>query len=297
MTSRVWLITGASRGLGKQWAIAALDRGDRVAATARDIAALTDLSERYGDALHPIRLDVTDRAACFAAVAETRERFGRIDVVVNNAGYGQYGFVEELSETEARQQMDTNFFGALWVTQAALPHLREQGSGHIVQVSSIGGVTAFPNLGAYHASKWALEGMSQALAQEVAPFGVRVTIAEPGGFDTEWITAAPYADPLPAYDSQRAGFESARGDRRTDLGDPAATRAAILAIVDADEPPLRVFLGKYAFGWARADYARRLEEWERWQPLAVAAHGPGQADVTTIDGMVPRGALEASPEK
>ena len=273
MINRVWFITGASRGLGHQWACAALERGDRVAATARDTAALSALRDDFGDALVVIALDVTDREACFAAVRAAHGHFGRLDVVVNNAGYGQYGFVEELSEAEARRQMDTNFFGPLWITQAALPFLRAQRSGHIIQVSSIGGVTAFPNLGAYHASKWALEGMTQSLAREVEPFDVRVTLVEPGGFDTEWITAAPYSEPLPAYDAQREEFKAARVTRRSDLGNPHAARSALLTLVDADDPPLRVFLGKQALGWAQADYERRLAEWQRWQWFAQDAHG------------------------
>ena len=275
MSSKVWFITGASRGLGREWALAAFERGDRVAATARDSAALMSLRDIYGEAVEPIRLDVTDRAACFASVQSALTRFGRLDIVVNNAGYGQYGFVEELSEADARTQMDTNFFGALWVTQAALPQMRSQRSGHIIEVSSIGGVTAFPNLGIYHASKWALEGMSQALAAEVAPFGIKVTIVEPGGYATDWLAAAPQARPLAAYSGQRAEFEAARTARRADLGDPAASQQAILAIVDAPDPPLRVFLGKHALGYAKADYERRLAEWERWQPLAASAHGDG----------------------
>lgn len=275
MSSKVWFITGASRGLGREWAIAALERGDRVAATARDPAALMSLRDIYGEAVEPIRLDVTDRAACFASVQSALTRFGRLDIVVNNAGYGQYGFVEELSEADARTQMDTNFFGALWVTQAALPQMRSQRSGHIIEVSSIGGVTAFPNLGIYHASKWALEGMSQALAAEVAPFGIKVTIVEPGGYATDWLAAAPQARPLAAYSGQRAEFEAARTARRADLGDPAASQPAILAIVNAPDPPLRVFFGKHALGYAKADYERRLAEWERWQPLAASAHGDG----------------------
>jgi NAD(P)-dependent dehydrogenase (short-subunit alcohol dehydrogenase family) len=275
MSSKVWFITGASRGLGREWAIAALERGDRVAATARDSAALMSLRDIYGEEVEPIRLDVTDRAACFASVQSALTRFGRLDIVVNNAGYGQYGFVEELSEADARTQMDTNFFGALWITQAALPQMRSQHSGHILEVSSIGGVTAFPNLGIYHASKWALEGMSQALAAEVAPFGIKVTIVEPGGYATDWLAAAPQARPLAAYSGQRAEFEAARTARRADLGDPAASQQAILAIVDAPDPPLRVFLGKHALGYAKADYERRLAEWERWQPLAASAHGDG----------------------
>jgi len=273
MTGKVWLITGASRGLGREWAIAALDRGDSVAATARDTSALATLRDIYGDAVEPIRLDVTDREACFAAVEAGHDRFGRLDIIVNNAGYGQYGFVEELSEAEARMQMDTNLFGPLWITQAALPYLRAQRGGHIIQVSSIGGVTAFANLAIYHASKWALEGMSQALAQEVAPFGVRVTLVEPGGYATDWIDAAPYAEPLDAYTAQREEFEQARIERRTDLGTPEASRSAILEIVDAPAPPLRAFLGKDAFRLVRRDYEQRLAEWERWQPLAELAHG------------------------
>ncbi len=185
-TPKTWFITGASRGFGREWAIAALERGDSVAATARDTATLDDLAEKYGDRFLPLQLDVTDRDADFAAVQQAHERFGRLDVVVNNAGYGHFGLVEELTEDEARAQLETNLFGALWVTQAALPILRAQGSGHILQVSSIGGISAFPLVGIYHASKWALEGISQALAQEVADFGIKVTLIEPGGFSTDW---------------------------------------------------------------------------------------------------------------
>ena len=179
----------------REWAIAALERGDKVAATARDTATLADLAEKYGDALLPIQLDVTDRDADFAAVKQAHDHFGRLDIVVNNAGYGHFGFIEELSEQEARDQIETNVFGALWVTQAALPYLRAQRSGHIIQVSSIGGITAFQNVGIYHASKWALEGFSQALAQEVAPFGIHVTLIEPGGFSTDWAGRRPSARP------------------------------------------------------------------------------------------------------
>src|SRR6202046_2623000 len=186
MTQKTWFITGTSRGFGREWAIAALERGDKVAATARNTASLDDLVAKYGDALLPIELAVTDRDADFAAVKQAHDHFGRLDIVVNNAGYGQFGFVEELSEQDVRDQFETNVFGALWVTQAALPYLREQRSGHIIQVSSIGGITAFPNVGIYSASKWALEGFSQALAQEVAPFGIHVTLIEPQGYDTDW---------------------------------------------------------------------------------------------------------------
>ena len=177
-----WYITGTSRGFGREFAITALERGDRVAATARNLSSLDDLVQKYGDALLPLELDVTDKAAVGETVRRAHEAFGSLDVVVNNAGYGHFGAVEELSEQEIRDQLETNFFGALWVTQAVLPILREQGSGHIIQISTIGGVGAFPNIGAYHASKWALEGLTEALSKEVAELGIKVTLVEPGGF-------------------------------------------------------------------------------------------------------------------
>src|ERR1700727_2258340 len=229
MAEKVWFITGTSRGFGREWAIAALERGDKVVATARDTTTLTDLVDKFGDAILPIQLDVTDRTADFAAVKQAHDHFGRLDVVVNNAGYGQFGFVEELSEQDARDQIETNVFGALWVTQAALPYLREQRSGHIIQVSSIGGITAFPNVGIYHASKWALEGFSQALAQEIAPFGVHVTLIEPAGFDTDWAgSSSGRAEALPAYADLHAENEAVRKQRWSAPGDPKASAAAVL---------------------------------------------------------------------
>jgi NAD(P)-dependent dehydrogenase (short-subunit alcohol dehydrogenase family) len=274
MAPKTWFITGSSRGFGREWAIAALDRGDSVAATARDTASLDDLADRYGDSLLPLRLDVTDRDAVFAAVQQAHERFGRLDVIVNNAGYGQFGMVEELSEAEARDQIETNLFGALWVTQAALPFLRAQGSGHILQVSSIGGVSAFPNVGMYHASKWALEGISQSLAQEVADFGIKVTIIEPAGYSTDWGgSSAKHTTPLPAYDPMRERSAQFRKERQSSQGDPVATREAVLAIVDSDDPPLRIFFGDGPLAIATKDYESRLAQWREWEPVSIAAHG------------------------
>ncbi|WP_333768487.1 SDR family oxidoreductase [Streptomyces sp. IBSBF 2435] len=274
MTQKIWFITGASRGFGREWAIAALERGDSVAATARDLSTLGDLREQYGERLLPLRLDVTDRDADFAAVRQAHERFGRLDVVVNNAGYGHFGMVEELTEAEARAQLETNLFGALWITQAALPFLREQGSGHILQVSSIGGISAFPLVGIYHASKWALEGVSQALAQEVAPFGIRVTLIEPGGFATDWAgSSSSTSEPLPAYADFHKEVQEQRRRRVGTPGDPTASAAAVLEIVDADEPPLRCFFGSAPLGIAKADYEQRLAVWEKWQPVAERAQG------------------------
>ncbi len=270
---KTWFITGTSRGFGREWAIAALERGDRVAATARDASSLDELVDKHGDAILPIALDVTDHDAAFAAVARAHEHFGRLDVVVNNAGFGHFGMIEEITEVEARAQIETNLFGALWITQAALPFLRAQGSGHILQVSSIGGISAFPTVGIYHASKWALEGFSQSLAQEVEGFGIKVTLIEPGGYSTDWSgSSATRSTPIDAYDGVREAADD-RPSRRGTPGDPEATREAVLKVVDAENPPLRVFFGEAPLGIAKADYESRLATWEEWQPLAVQAHG------------------------
>jgi NAD(P)-dependent dehydrogenase (short-subunit alcohol dehydrogenase family) len=276
MAVKTWFITGTSRGFGREWAIAALDRGDKVAATARDISSLDDLVAKHGDAILSIQLDVTDRDADFAAVQRARQYFGRLDVIVNNAGYGQFGMVEEISEQEIRAQMETNFLGALWITQAALPYLREQGSGHILQVSSILGVSAFPNFGAYHASKWALEGLSQSLAQEVVGLGIKVTLIEPTLYSTDFAgSSAKRATELPAYEPVRQQAAQARA-RRFTPGDPVATREAVLRLVDTENPPLRLFLGEAPLGIITADYESRLAAWREWQPVAAAAQGNGK---------------------
>jgi NAD(P)-dependent dehydrogenase (short-subunit alcohol dehydrogenase family) len=268
MPQKIWFITGVSRGFGKIWAEAALARGDKVAATARNIDALKDLSARYGERVCPLALDVTDRAAVFAAVDAARTRFGRLDVVVNNAGYGLFGSVEDITEEQARAQMETNFFGTLWVTQAVLPVLRAQGSGHILQVSSIAGVAAFPNLGLYHASKWAVEGMSEALSREVAGFGIHVTLVEPGPYGTDWRgSSAVHAPKSAPYE------KSAFAGSGLPQGDPAATALAILKLVDAENPPLRLFLGSGVLDVVRGIYDQRIKTWEDWLPVSMAAQG------------------------
>jgi NAD(P)-dependent dehydrogenase (short-subunit alcohol dehydrogenase family) len=272
MATRTWFITGTSRGFGREWADAALRRGDRVAATARDPRTLDDLAEEHGDSLLPMRLDVTDRGAVFETVHRAHDHFGQLDIVVNNAGYGQFGMVEELSEQEARDQLETNLFGALWVTQAALPFLRAQGSGHFLQVSSIGGISAFAGIGAYHASKWALEGLSQALAQEVKPFGINVTLIEPGGFATDWGgSSAKRSEPQEAYAPVHEASQRRRGGNKQ--GDPEASAEAVMRIVDAEVPPLRVFFGSAPLAIAERDYESRLSTWREWQPVAELAQG------------------------
>ena len=273
MSTKVWFITGTSRGFGRVWTEAALARGDRVAATARTPESLAPLVARYGPGVLPIRLDVTKKAEVTRAVAAAHNAFGRLDVVVNNAGHGLFGAVEEVGEAQARAQLETNFFGALWVTQAALPYLREQRSGHIVQVSSVGGVLANANLGLYHASKWALEAMAQSLAVEVREFGINVTIVEPAGYATDWSqSSAVRAAPNAAYDPMREARARVL-KTRPPLGDPTATAEALLKVVDADDPPLRIFLGD-VLDAVRNEYAQRLAVWERWNAVSLAAYRP-----------------------
>ncbi|MEV6344390.1 SDR family oxidoreductase [Actinoplanes sp. NPDC051851] len=270
--SMIWFITGTSRGLGRHFTEAALERGDRVAATARDTSTLDDLAAKYGDALLPIALDVTDRDAVTAAVAAAHERFGRLDVVVNNAGYGLFGAVEEISEEQLRDQLETNLFGAFFVTRAVLPILRAQGAGHLIQISTIGGIGAFPNLGGYHASKWALEGLTESLAQEVAGFGIKVTLVEPGGFATDWGgSSAVRADPDPAYQPLRDAMAARSGGAQ--YGNPAAAGKALLQIVDAENPPLRVLFGSQPTQLVQHIYAQRLATWADWEHVAHAAQG------------------------
>jgi NAD(P)-dependent dehydrogenase (short-subunit alcohol dehydrogenase family) len=276
MSNRNWIITGASRGFGREFAQAALAAGDRVAATARDTSSLDDLVAEHGDAILPLELDVTDRDAAFAAVRKAHERFGRLDVVVNNAGYGVSGAIEELSEEQARRQIEVNLFGALWVTQAALPIMREQRSGWIVQVSSIGGLAAFPLTGIYHASKWALEGLSETLRQEVEPFGIKVLIVEPSGFRTDWAgSSMDRADPIDAYQQidQIAERRAAQQEDNngSQPGNPELAAQALLDTLDRDDPPFRLLLGNVAYDVAVDRYETRLKEFRAGEQVARAA--------------------------
>ncbi|MFF2130676.1 SDR family oxidoreductase [Streptomyces olivochromogenes] len=275
--SKVWFITGTSRGIGRAFAESALERGDKVAATVRDIATLDDLVVKYGDAILPLLLDVTDKAAVDSAVTAAHEKFGHLDVVVNNAGYGLFGTIEETTQEQARAQMETNFFGALWVTQAVLPILRAQGSGHIIQISSVGGVAAFPTIGVYNASKWALEALSESLSHEltIAGTGIDITIVEPGGFTTDWAgSSAKHAERIPAYDTVREALSAQMGD--ASYADPSDAGAALLQIVDAENPPLRVFFGTDGLEIAKNLYADRLKTWDDWAHVSQRAQGVQQ---------------------
>jgi NADP-dependent 3-hydroxy acid dehydrogenase YdfG len=265
-------ITGASRGLGRIWAEAFLDRGDKVIAAVRNTDHLKELAKQYPSTLLVLQLDVTDKKACFEAVEKAKQHFGKIDVLINNAGYGHIGAIEELTENEVRAQMETNVFGLLWLTQAIIPIMRDQNSGHIIQVSSALGLVAFQTTGIYSASKFAVEAISESLATEVAGFGIKVTLLEPNGYLTEFSTSSgAQSKPLGLYDKVRAALKEA--NRPEDWGVPEATTKAMLKLIDAEQPPLRLILGRAGFQWVKHTYSERMKNWEAWQDVSVAAHG------------------------
>ncbi|MEK4434102.1 SDR family NAD(P)-dependent oxidoreductase [Paenibacillus sp. FSL K6-2862] len=273
MENKVWFITGASRGLGRIWAEAALSRGDKVAATARTPENIADLKERFGDAVLPLALDVTDSQQVEHVVQQAHAHFGRLDVVLNNAGYTLVGTTEEADESDVRELFDTNYFGTLRVIQAALPLLRLQGSGHILGVSSAMGIVAAPLIGFYCASKWAFEALHDSLAQEVKSFGIKVTLLEPGAFATD------FGSPLSMKTSQGLEVYAELRDRVSlrlsteERGDPNATADAILRIIDAEEPPLRFAVGAGVLPLVRGVYADRLATWETWETVSNGAQG------------------------
>jgi NADP-dependent 3-hydroxy acid dehydrogenase YdfG len=270
---KIWFITGASRGFGRVWAEAALQRGDKVAATARQLASIADLTATYGANVLPIELDVTNPEQVKQAVAQAHAHFGRLDVVLNNAGYSLVGTIEEASLDDIRALYETNVYGAVAVIQAALPLLRAQGSGHILGTSSGLGHVTSPVIGYYCSSKWAFEAIHESLAAEVAQFGIRVTIIEPGAYATEFGSpeSLRFAKGLEVYTGFKTDFVA--GLRGLERGDPAATPAALFAVVDAAQPPLRLFLGSHNLPSVRAAYAERLATWEAWQSVANAAQG------------------------
>jgi NAD(P)-dependent dehydrogenase (short-subunit alcohol dehydrogenase family) len=265
---RVWFITGASRGLGQEFLRAATRAGDYVVAVARTMAG-TAVDAAEGQVLR-LSVDVTDRAAVFEAVEQTVAHFGRLDVVVNNAGTMSSGFVEEFTEEQARAQMEVNFFGALWVSQAVVPVLRTQAGGHLVQMSSIGGVGGFPTTGLYSASKFALEGLSEALAQELAPFGVHVTIAEPGGYWTDLYRDMTVTSALPAYAPARQRLQQQFAEHSID-SHPSLAAEALMKVVDSDHPPLRLILGSTVYDAAHALSEQRRRTWAAWESVSRAA--------------------------
>ncbi len=276
---RTWFVTGASRGLGRAFTVAALERGDRVVAASRTVDR-ADFDERHGDRLLTLPLDVTDRAGVVAAVDTAVAHFGGLDIVVNNAGTMSMGMVEEFTEAEARAQFEVNFFGALWVSQAVLPHLRARRAGHIVQISSIAALGGFPSTGMYSASKFALEGLSEALAMEAATFGVTVSIVQPGGYWTDLYTSVTSTSPLDAYGPLRAELERQWADGSID-SEPRLAAEALLKLVDSDDPPLRLLLGSMVYDLAFDISRRRMDTWAAWEQVSREAEhavpAPGAA--------------------
>ncbi|XVV11265.1 oxidoreductase [Actinoplanes sp. CA-131856] len=252
--SKVWLITGTSRGLGRQLAASVLEHGDRVVATARRPEQLKDLTDTYGDRVRAVALDVTDPAAARAAVAEAVATFGRLDVLVNNAGYADVASIEDMPEDNFRQQIEANFFGVVNVTRAALPVMRAQGEGHIIQISSVGGRVASIGLGGYQSAKWAVGGFSEVLAKEVESFGIKVTVAEPGGMRTDWagdsMGTLAISDPYkPVLEPAVERFSSYNGKQP---GDPERISQVLIDVADHPEPPLHLLLGADAVAVAQA---------------------------------------------
>ena len=272
-TEKVWFITGASRGFGRVWAEAALQRGDKVAATARKLESIADLNEKYGANVLTLALDVTQPDQVKTAVHAAHAHFGRLDVVLNNAGYSLVGTIEEAGADEIRRLYETNVMGPVSVIQAALPLLRKQGWGHLLGTSSSLGHVAYPVIGYYCSSKWAFEAIYESLAIEVKPFGIDVTIIEPGAYATSFGSqeSLKFAASQPIYADLKA--EVFGNIQRLEKGDPEATPEAVFAIVDAPNPPLRLFLGSHSLPEVRAAYDSRLKTWEAWEAVSDAAQG------------------------
>lgn len=270
---KIWFITGASRGFGRIWTEAALKRGDKVAATARKLASIADLKEKYGANVLTLELDVTKPEEVKTAVNQAHTHFGRLDIVFNNAGYSLVGMIEEASADDVRALYDTNIFGALSVIQAALPLLRKQGGGHILGTSSGLGHVTMPVIGYYCSSKWAFEAIHESLAAEVKPFGIKVTIIEPGAYATEFGSqdSLKFAAGLDIYTDFKTHFSERLKSAKK--GDPDATPEAIFKVVDAENPPLRLFLGSHNLPSVCAAYGERLATWEAWESVSNAAEG------------------------
>ncbi|GGT01946.1 SDR family NAD(P)-dependent oxidoreductase [Streptomyces chromofuscus] len=270
--SKVFLVTGSSRGLGREIVTAALTAGHRVMATARDPRTLEDLVTAHGDQIRTAQLDVTQPDAAERVVAETVDAFGRLDVVVNNAGQGDRASLEDTSLEAFRRQIDTNFYGTVYVSRAALPLLRRQGGGHIIQISSLGGRIASPGMTAYQSAKWAVGGFSEVLAAEVGPLNIKITVLEPGGMRTDWAGASMHTPPIsePYQPTVGAAAEAMKDFAREANGDPAKVAQVVLTVADLDEPPLRLLLGSDAYTYGRAGWTRRLEEDEKWRHLSCS---------------------------
>jgi NAD(P)-dependent dehydrogenase (short-subunit alcohol dehydrogenase family) len=277
---KVWLITGSSRGLGRAAAEAVLAAGDKLVATARTPAQLADLVDRYGDQIRTVALDVTEEREAVNAVQGAINVFGRLDVLVNNAGYANVNSIEDMAAADFREQIETNFFGVVNVTRAALPVFRAQRDGHIIQISSLGGRLATPGLSAYQSAKWAVGGFSEVLAKEVGPLGIKVTVVEPGGMRTDWAGSSMRAGPVePDYQKTVGAMIEARSANAGIMrGDPARVARAILRIASEKRPPLRLLLGSDAVFLASVFSAERAKEDAEWKELSLSTDFDGLAD-------------------
>lgn len=285
--TQTWLITGSSRGLGRALTEAVLADGDNVVATARRPEQLDDLVQKYGDRIRATALDVTDAEAARAAVRLAVDTFGRLDVVANNAGYANSAPIEEMAEDDYRAQIETNLFGVVNVTRAALPVLREQRSGRFIQYSSVGGrVGGTPGMGAYQTAKYAVEGFSEVLSNEVAPFGIKVVIVEPGAFRTDWQGSSMRRHEVGAdYDSTVGAMNRYReANSGNQPGDPVRAAKAVIDVARLDDPPLRLLLGAGAVESARMSAATRAAEIEEWAEVGNSADFPQDAADGAADG-------------
>lgn len=274
--SKVWLVTGSSRGLGLEIAKAVLAKGDRLVATARDPKTLDALVKEHGDRVRAVALDVTKPSQAVAAVEVARAAFGRLDVVVNNAGYANVSSVEDMAEDDFRAQIETNFFGVVNVSRAALPLMRAQRSGHIIQISSIGGRLGSPGIGAYQAAKWAVGGVSEVLAKEVAPLGIHVTVAEPGGMRTDWAGSSMKVDEVkPDYAATVGAFVQMRDNLNAAQGDAAKVAKAILELASMPKPPIRLLLGSDAVFMAEMVLKARAKEDASFKQLSLSTDYDG----------------------
>lgn len=272
MSEKVWLITGSSRGLGRALAEAVLTAGNKLVATARNPAQLDDLVKRFGDQVRIVALDVTSEIEAAAAIDAAIEAFGRLDVLVNNAGYGNINSIEETSIADFRAEIETNLFGTIIVTKAALPLMRKQGFGHIIQFSSMGGRIGPIGRGPYAAAKWGVEGFSEVLSKEVAPLGIKVTIIEPGGFRTDFAGSSTIIrEGLPAYDAtvgKTARFQKEYNGKQP--GDPVKAANVVISITNFDEPPLRLLLGSDAANGAEKNDLARMDADKKWRHLSIS---------------------------
>lgn len=277
--SKAWFITGCSRGLGQSLAEAVLAHGDKLIATARNPESLKHLTSTYGDQVRVMALDVTDLTQIQNVVDAGVNAFGRLDVVVNNAGYANIGSIEEISEKDWRDQIETNLWGVIHTTRAVLPILRKQRSGHIIQISSIGGRTGSAGLGPYQTAKWGVEGFSEVLTREVSPLGIKVTLIEPGSFRTDWGgSSMSYTEPGADYKNVLAGHIDYHHQTGNEPGDPAKAAQAIITIANEANPPLRLLLGKDAVLIARRVDQAKLAETERWEELSSSTNFDGEKE-------------------